>query len=39
LIALAYRIQYELLHGSSMEPQAIVKVRPASKGGVNYANA
>lgn len=39
LIALAYRIQFELLHGSSMQPQAIVKVRRPSQGGVKYANA
>jgi len=39
LIALAYRIQFELIHGSSMQPQAIVKVRPSSKGVANYANA
>ncbi|HSG61117.1 MAG TPA: putative lipid II flippase FtsW [Pseudomonadales bacterium] len=39
LIALAYRIQFELLHGSSMQPQAIVKVRRSSQGGVKYANA
>jgi cell division protein FtsW len=39
LIALAYRIQFELIHGSSMQPQAIVEVRPSSKGVANYANA
>lgn len=39
LIALAYRIQYELLHGSSMAPQAVVKVRQPAKGGGRYANA
>ncbi len=39
LIALAYRIQFELLHGSSMQPQAIVKVRQPSQGGTRYANA
>lgn len=39
LIALAYRIQHELIHGSSMEPQAMNKLRQPTKGGVNYAGA
>lgn len=39
LIALAYRIQYELLNGSSMSPQSVIKVRKSANGGVNYARA
>jgi cell division protein FtsW len=39
LIALAYRIQYELLNGSSMTPQSVIKVRKANHGGNNYARA
>jgi cell division protein FtsW len=39
LIALAYRIQYELLNGSSMSPQSVIKIRTSANGGVNYARA
>lgn len=39
LIALAYRIQYELLNGSSMSPQSVIKIRKSANGGVNYARA